>query len=105
MPLSQNLGALTSRNPLGLSRPVTGLLYLYLYRCGGIAGHPCRLESYYDLQQRLPKHLFISSFPAKIFYTFPLAPVRAAHIAQLIITERCALLGYYSAKLPLLAAQ
>jgi len=26
--LSQNLGALTSWNPLGLSRPVMGLLYL-----------------------------------------------------------------------------
>ena len=30
MPLSRNLGTLTSWNPLGLSRPVTGLLYLYL---------------------------------------------------------------------------
>ena len=29
--LSQNLGALTSWNPLGLSRPVMGLLYLYLF--------------------------------------------------------------------------
>jgi len=28
--LSRNLGALTSWNPLGHSRPVTGLLYLYL---------------------------------------------------------------------------
>jgi len=31
VPLSRNLGTLTSWNPLGLSRPVTGLLYLYLY--------------------------------------------------------------------------
>ena len=30
VPLSRNLGALTSWNPLGLSRPVMGLLYLYL---------------------------------------------------------------------------
>ena len=30
VPLSRNLGTLTSWNPLGLSRPVTGLLYLYL---------------------------------------------------------------------------
>ena len=30
MPLSWNLGTLTSWNPLGHSRPVTGLLYLYL---------------------------------------------------------------------------
>jgi hypothetical protein len=29
--MSRNLGTLTSRNPLGYSRPVTGLLYLYLY--------------------------------------------------------------------------
>ena len=31
VPLSQNLGALTSWNPLGLSRPVMGLLYLLLF--------------------------------------------------------------------------
>ena len=31
VPLSRNLGALTSWNPLGLSRPVMGLIYLYLY--------------------------------------------------------------------------
>ena len=30
VPLSRNLGALTSWNPLGLSRPVMGLFYLYL---------------------------------------------------------------------------
>jgi len=29
VPLSRNLGALTSWNPLGLSRPVMGLLYLF----------------------------------------------------------------------------
>ena len=28
VPLSRNLGTLTSWNPLGLSRPVTGLIYL-----------------------------------------------------------------------------
>ena len=32
MPLSQNLGTLTSWNPLGHSRPVTGLLYLLPFR-------------------------------------------------------------------------
>jgi hypothetical protein len=31
VPLSRNLGTLTSWNPLGHSRSVTGLLYLYLY--------------------------------------------------------------------------
>ena len=31
VPSSRNLGALTSWNPLGLSRPVMGLLYLYLF--------------------------------------------------------------------------
>jgi len=30
MPLSRNLGTLTSWNLLGYSRPVTGLLYLYV---------------------------------------------------------------------------
>jgi hypothetical protein len=29
--LSRNLGTSTSWNPVGLSRPVMGLLYLYLY--------------------------------------------------------------------------
>ena len=32
-PLSRNLGTLTSWNPLGLFRPLTGLLYLYLCFC------------------------------------------------------------------------
>ena len=31
VPLSRNMGTLTSRNALGLSRPVTGLLYLFFY--------------------------------------------------------------------------
>ena len=31
VPLSRNLGALTSQNPVGLFRPVTGQLYLYIY--------------------------------------------------------------------------
>jgi predicted transcriptional regulator len=31
VPLSRNLGTLTSWKPLGLSRPVMGLLYLYFY--------------------------------------------------------------------------
>jgi len=30
VPLSRNLGTLASWNPLGLSRPETGLLYLYI---------------------------------------------------------------------------
>jgi len=34
--LSLNLGTLTSWNPLGLSRPVMGLLYLYLIEEPGI---------------------------------------------------------------------
>jgi hypothetical protein len=31
VPLSRNLGTLTSWNPLGPSRPVTGLLYPFFY--------------------------------------------------------------------------
>ena len=91
----------------GAVRPIYGSLgvkRLSGYKCGGIAGHPSRLASYYDLQKRFPKHLFISSFPAKILYTFPLAPVRAAHLIQLILSEKCALTNYYAAKLSLLAA-
>jgi len=33
VPLSFNLGTLTSWNPLGHSRSVKGLIYLYLYQC------------------------------------------------------------------------
>jgi len=33
VPLSRNLGTLTSWNPLGPSWPLTGLRYLYLYKC------------------------------------------------------------------------
>jgi len=36
VPLSRNLGTLTSWNPLGLSRPVMGLLYRYLYLYLGV---------------------------------------------------------------------
>ena len=32
VPLSRNLGTLTSWNLLGLSRPVTGLIYLFFYQ-------------------------------------------------------------------------
>jgi len=32
VPLSRNLVALTSWNPLGLSRPVMGQIYLFIYR-------------------------------------------------------------------------
>jgi hypothetical protein len=31
VPLSRNLGAITSWHPLGLSRPVMGLIYLYIF--------------------------------------------------------------------------
>jgi len=38
--LSRNPGTLTSWNPLGLSRPVTGLLYLYFYHTIWKEGSP-----------------------------------------------------------------
>ena len=43
VPLSCNMGTLTSWNPLGHSRPVTGLFYLYLKRCVrvGLWLYPC----------------------------------------------------------------
>jgi len=37
VPLSRNMGTLNSWNPLGHSRPVKGLLYLYLYLPGNSA--------------------------------------------------------------------
>jgi hypothetical protein len=33
VPMSRNLGALTTWNPVGLFRPVMGQLYLYLLLC------------------------------------------------------------------------
>ena len=45
VPLSRNLGTLTSRNPLGLSRPVTGLLYFFYFTKNKMAGlHSCGLR-------------------------------------------------------------
>jgi len=45
---SRNLGTLTSWNPLGTSRPVTGLIYLYLFHVvqavwlvGSVLGESC----------------------------------------------------------------
>jgi hypothetical protein len=35
--LSRNLGTLTSWNPLGHSKPVTGLLYLYIIKKNSVA--------------------------------------------------------------------
>ena len=40
VPLSCNLGTLTSWNPLGHSRPVMGLLYLYCVHAVQLATHP-----------------------------------------------------------------
>ena len=50
VPLSRNLGTLTSRNTLGPSRPVTGLLYLYCNKegeciCFHITKFRCQFES------------------------------------------------------------
>ena len=45
VPLSRNLGTLTSWSPLGLSRPVMGLLYLYLfYKHITLSGVACFAE-------------------------------------------------------------
>jgi hypothetical protein len=45
--LSRNLGASTSWNPLGLSRPVMGLIYLYLYRPDCTTSYCTALASYF----------------------------------------------------------
>jgi hypothetical protein len=45
VPLSCNLGTLTSWNPLGHSRPVTGLFYLYLYWLIFSRGKAARLQA------------------------------------------------------------
>jgi len=45
LPLSQNLGTLTSWNILGHSRPVTGLPYLLPYKlCRGTSNHAAELQ-------------------------------------------------------------
>ena len=49
VPLSRNLGALTSLEPSGPARPVTGVLYLYLY----LAEKLCRIRF---------RHLFFQFF-------------------------------------------
>jgi hypothetical protein len=50
--LSRNLGASTSWNPKGLSRPVTGLLYLSDTRNSGLCFAPCvHTRTYYLYKQ------------------------------------------------------
>ena len=61
MPLSCNLGTLTSWNPLGHSRPVTGLLYLTLI-----------LPS--NLLIGFLRWIFPSGFPTKTQYLFLFSP-------------------------------
>jgi hypothetical protein len=56
--LSRNLGTLTSWNTLGYFRPVTTLLYLYLYDCKGT---PIPVQIYFNTEGsrrfRLPDFL------------------------------------------------
>ena len=49
LPLSRNLGTLTSWNPLGHSRPVTGLIYHYLLLHFAFSTMYISLRSHYDL--------------------------------------------------------
>ena len=70
MPLSRNLGTLTSWNPLGHSGPVTGLLYFY-YEVGTersqlVCGDKCA--------RRFP------SLPTLEFPSVPFSLYRPAHI-------------------------
>ena len=66
--LSWNLGTLTSWNPLGHSRPVTGLFYLYLSRVTGdnVAG-TCR---YCHLVLRLVMRGDVPCFPYILMVRF-----------------------------------
>jgi len=59
VPLSRNLGTLTSWNPLGLSRPVMGLIYLFTVPGSKpfdahLATAPQHIPTQHDM---LPQHL------------------------------------------------
>ena len=56
VPLSRNLGTLTFWNLLGLSRPVMGLLYLYLSSCILISRHDHVLRVFWFVKV-VPKYL------------------------------------------------
>jgi hypothetical protein len=54
--LSWNLGASNSWNPMGLSRPVMGLLYFYLMLT---QAHNLFMNIWYSTQQKFSKHIYI----------------------------------------------
>jgi hypothetical protein len=65
--LSWNLGASTSWNPLGLSRPVMGLLYLYVMYSWYWVVDRCEWLSKTDMQ----KERLHRQFPTYIRFVFP----------------------------------
>ena len=66
VPLSRNLGTLTSWNPMGPSGPVTGLLYLYLY-----LSENCPINSAtLFLELYLQKKKYYKSILFKIYYRY-----------------------------------
>jgi len=61
VPLSRNLGTLTSWNPLGLSRPVMGLLYLSLYMFRTVFPSIIRSSTLYIQQQAFVRQILLSA--------------------------------------------
>ena len=57
VPLSWNLGTLTSWNPLGHSRTLTGLLYIFIYSTTNV------------VKRTLLNVTFISTLPALLFFS------------------------------------
>jgi hypothetical protein len=66
--LSRNLGASASWNPKGLSRPVMGLLYLYLYPLL-LSLYTALILNIYAVELSLKQQIYISLRETMIRYT------------------------------------
>ena len=73
VPLSRNLGTLTSWNPLGLSRPVVGLICFYLH-----VKYPILMNS--NFLERFSKKKWISNF-------FKIHPIGAQLLQEYGLTD------------------
>ena len=97
MPLSRNLGTLTSWNPLGLTRPVTGLLYLLLNQLpNGVLGFRVSLN-------RLQK--YVETFDTNYRKVFGMHRLKRgtvipnAFLTGLHFSQRASILIYFTYKL------
>ena len=99
MPLSRNLGTLTSWNPLGHSRPVTGLLYLIIYVCHCVKGEvlscPVLNETSRDVGGRVTvvqintgpsQNTYIHVYERSVLYHLPHVKASVVNVLSVFLT-------------------